>query len=127
MAPSGFARPSSVKEFDTEVSSTDLYRELVPVLNSRTVELLDHKQLVKELCGLERRVSRSGREIIDHGRSGHDDVANVVAGVVSILGKRKVVWDLLGGPLSREEYAERVAKRPPLRPGELSTDHPGWW
>src|SRR6476659_4672535 len=30
---------------------SDLYRELLPALNSRRVELLDHPKLVGQLCG----------------------------------------------------------------------------
>jgi hypothetical protein len=36
------------------------------------------------LCGLERRTARSGKDSIDHGPGGHDDVANVVAGLSAI-------------------------------------------
>jgi hypothetical protein len=35
---------------------------------------------VGQLCGLERRVSRAGKDSIDHARGGHDDLANAVAG-----------------------------------------------
>jgi hypothetical protein len=61
-----------------------LYRDLLPV-NSRKVDLLDHLRLVNQLCGLERRTARGGRDSIDHGVGGHDDVSNAVAGVVAVL------------------------------------------
>jgi hypothetical protein len=43
--------------------------------------LLDRPRLVAQLCGLERRVSRGGKDSIDHAPSpaAHDDVANAVA------------------------------------------------
>jgi hypothetical protein len=73
-----------------EQPKSDLYRELLPALNSGRVELLDHPKLVNQLVGLERRTSRGGRDSIDHGPGQHDDVANSVAGVVSIvLGRRR--------------------------------------
>jgi hypothetical protein len=34
--------------------------------------------LLRELRLLERRTHRSGKDSVDHGRSGHDDLANVV-------------------------------------------------
>src|SRR5262249_40496565 len=37
-------------------------------------------RLVAELCGLERRTAWGGRDSIDHGPGGHDDLANAVAG-----------------------------------------------
>jgi hypothetical protein len=63
---------------------SDLYLTLLPLLNSGRVELLDHKRLVAQLCGLERRTSRAGKDSIDHAPGGHDDVANAVAGAAVI-------------------------------------------
>ncbi len=62
-------------------AKSDLYGELLPALNSGRVELLDHDRLRTQLLGLERRTSRGGRDSIDHGPAGHDDVSNVLAGV----------------------------------------------
>ena len=45
-------------------------------------ELLDHPRLVSQLCGLERRTARSGKDSIDHAPGGHDDVANAAAGAL---------------------------------------------
>jgi hypothetical protein len=68
---------------------SDLYRDLLPRLNSGEVDLLDEQRLVAQLCGLERRTSRGGRDSIDHAPGSHDDVANAVAGcLVGVLGKR---------------------------------------
>jgi hypothetical protein len=63
---------------------SDLYRDLLPLLNSRRIELLDNDRLVQQLVGLERRSARSGKDSIDHGPGGHDDVANAVAGLSAI-------------------------------------------
>jgi hypothetical protein len=65
---------------------SDLYRELLPLINSRRVELLDHPKLVGQLCSLERRVGRGGRDAIDHPPMAHDDVANCVAGALVMVG-----------------------------------------
>jgi hypothetical protein len=59
-----------------------LYRELLPLVMSGRVELLDVPRLRTQLLGLERRTARGGRDAIDHGPGGHDDVANAVAGVL---------------------------------------------
>ena len=63
-------------------SKSDFYRDLLPIMNSGRCELLDHKRLAAQLCALERRTARSGRDSIDHGPGGHDDVANAVAGAL---------------------------------------------
>jgi hypothetical protein len=65
-----------------EKPKSDLYRDLLPLLNSGRVELLDQPRLVAQICGLERRTARGGRDSIDHGPGQHDDLANAVAGAV---------------------------------------------
>ncbi len=64
---------------------TDLYVDVLPLINSRRIELLDNQRLIAQLCSLERRTTRgSGRDVIDHPASGgHDDIANAVAGLAS--------------------------------------------
>jgi hypothetical protein len=64
---------------------TDLYRDMLPAVNSRQVELLDDDRLVAQIVGLERRVVRGGRDSIDHAPGGHDDLANSVAGMIAEL------------------------------------------
>jgi hypothetical protein len=66
-----------------EKPKTELYREALPALTSGAVELLDHPTLKRQLLALERRVTRNGREIIDHPPRGRDDVANAVAGLIA--------------------------------------------
>lgn len=61
---------------------SDLYAELLPLVNSGRVELLDLSRFLAQLGSLERRVARGGRDSIDHGPGAHDDVANAVAGVI---------------------------------------------
>ena len=61
---------------------SDLYRDLLPILNSRQAKLLDSTVLVDQIAGLERRVARGGRESIDHAPNAHDDLANSAAGVL---------------------------------------------
>lgn len=67
---------------------SDMYVNMLPLLNSAQVELLDNKRLRSQLMGLERRTSRGGRDSIDHAPMGHDDVANAAAGVIVELGTK---------------------------------------
>jgi hypothetical protein len=60
---------------------SDLYIDLLAAINSRRVALLDNGKLINQLCSLERRVARSGRDSIDHAPGAHDDLANAVAGL----------------------------------------------
>ncbi len=68
-----------------EKPRSDLYRDALPLLNSGKVELLDLPRLAAQLCGLERRTARGGRDSIDHAPGQHDDLANAVAGCLASL------------------------------------------
>ena len=59
---------------------SDLYRDLLPAINSGAVALLEHERMTAQLSTLERRTGRGGKDSIDHPPGGHDDVANVAAG-----------------------------------------------
>jgi hypothetical protein len=59
-----------------------LYLDTLSVVNSEGVELPDVAEL---LCGLERRRDSSGRDRVDHRPGSHDDRANAVAGLCSLL------------------------------------------
>jgi hypothetical protein len=66
----------------SERDKHDIYRDLLPNLNSGLVELLDDEQLLDEFKALQRRLTSTGREIIDHPQGGSDDVANAAAGAL---------------------------------------------
>jgi hypothetical protein len=57
-----------------------MYHDLLPLLNAGRVELLDNQRLMMQLVGLKRRVSRQGKDPVDHAPGGHDDVANCGGG-----------------------------------------------
>jgi hypothetical protein len=64
---------------------SEIYSALLPAVNSRRVDLLDDARLINELCGLERRTARGGRDSIDHRPAGHDDSINAAAGAIVAL------------------------------------------
>ena len=80
---------SGVKFEPTAFSKSDLYKNVLPLITSGRVELLDKPRLRNQMLNLERR-SRGGRETIDHVRGAHDDVANAVAGVLVYLSRKGV-------------------------------------
>ena len=59
---------------------SELYLGFLPMLNSHSVALIEHPRLEHQLVSLERKVTRNGRDTIDHMRGAHDDIANAVAG-----------------------------------------------
>ena len=74
----------------SEKAKSDLYRDLLPRLNSGEVELLENPRVIAQLVGLERRTARGGRDSIDHAPGGHDDLANAVAGALVQVGSRRL-------------------------------------
>ena len=67
-----------------EMAKSELYLAFLPMMNSFAVRLIDHPRLTHQLVSLERKVTRGGRDTIDHMRGAHDDIANAVAGACVI-------------------------------------------
>lgn len=83
-------RVHGIEYFVSEKPKSDIYRDFLPIMNSGKAELLDHPRLSAQLCGLERRTARGGRDSIDHSPGAHDDIANAAAGaIVNALGPRE--------------------------------------
>jgi hypothetical protein len=79
--PEAFRKQGIVYEPSDKVKS-EIYLTCLPLLNSGLVDLLDDKRLIAQLCGLERRTARGGRDSIDHAPGAHDDVANSCCGAL---------------------------------------------
>jgi hypothetical protein len=78
---------------------SDLYRDVLPVLNSGKVRLLDHTRMRNQFVNLERRTARGGKDSIDHADGAHDDLANSVAGAVLAATAKKPTMSIgYGGP-----------------------------
>jgi hypothetical protein len=73
----------------SELTKSDLYLNLLPLINSTRIDLLDHPRLFNQLISLERRTARSGKDSIDHPPGAHDDVANSVAGAAVLAAARR--------------------------------------
>jgi hypothetical protein len=62
-----------------DMTRSEAYLTMLPAINSGKIELLDDRRLISQLCSLERRTARSGKDSVDHPRGGHDDVINAAA------------------------------------------------
>jgi len=76
-----------IKYLHSERDRSAVYAEATPLFTSGRVRLLDNRRLVNQLASLERRTSSGGKDRIDHGVSGSDDVANAVAMALVTVGK----------------------------------------
>jgi hypothetical protein len=59
-----------------------LYLDALPLFTSGRARLLDNERLIFQFVGLERRTSRMGKDVVDHGPAGHDDLCNSAAGAL---------------------------------------------
>lgn len=107
----------------TDKPKSELYRELLPLINSGSVELLDMPQVLGQLCALERRTARGGRDTIDHPPNGHDDLVNAAA-IALVTSARMVALpplDFVGGhlaPLTVEEIQRQADEEMERRKSE---------
>lgn len=77
-------RKKGIKYKLSDRTRSELYLELLPLINSKRCELLDanrHLRMTNQFTNLERRPGR-GKDVVDHPPGGHDDVSNAVAGVL---------------------------------------------
>ena len=65
-----------------DLHASDLYRHLLPLVMSRSVDLLDNERMVMQLVSLKRSTTVGRKDNISHKRGAHDDIANAVAGAV---------------------------------------------
>jgi phage terminase large subunit-like protein len=81
----------------SERDRSTIYTDILPMLMSGRVRLLDDPIMVRQFAGLERKSSPGGRDKIDHARGGHDDIANAAAGALTLAtGKSKQSTFLFG-------------------------------
>ena len=89
-------RKAGIEYIPSEKTKSELYLELLPLLNSGKVELLDNERLLGQLVHLERRTARSGKDSVDHGPGQHDDLINSAAGaLVGAQVPAKIDWDMV--------------------------------
>src|SRR5262249_29862628 len=63
----------------SDITASESFLELLPLVNQGNIELLDDKVQTAQLVALERRRGHSGRDQLGHPQGGHDDRANCVA------------------------------------------------
>jgi hypothetical protein len=65
-------------------SKSELYLDMLAVISSGRVERLNHDRSINQIVSLERRNRSGGRASIDAPPNSLEDIANVIAGVISI-------------------------------------------
>ncbi len=82
----------------SERDRSSIYLDAVPLFTSGRARLLDHPRLVHQFVSLERRTSSVGKDRIDHGPGGFDDLCNSAAGaLVGCSHDPGAIWRALAG------------------------------
>jgi hypothetical protein len=111
----------------SERSKSEIYADLLPLLNGGDLVLLDHARCNAQIASLERRARWGGKSSIDHPMRAHDDVANAVAGcAVHVKSNRAAAreWEqaerpqqvILGYASTKRAAASIPASKPKGRP-----------
>ena len=82
-------RAAGIRYTRSEFPKSKLYAEGLPAFTRRTISIPHNAKLIRELKLLERRTHLGGRDTVDHGRTGSDDFANAIFGLINIAGKLK--------------------------------------
>lgn len=117
-----------------QVAVLDVVREVRPPFSPSAV-VQDFARTCRDyrITRLERRVSRGGRDRIDHGPHGHRDVVNAAAGALVLAGEVQTYSSpLCGDPdcdgtfgeivFSEQAYAAWLARHP--QPDDAEVDEP---
>ena len=80
-----------IKYAHSERDRSQIYLDAMPLFTSGKVRLLDNKWLITQFASLERRTSSLGKDRIDHGPGGHDDVCNAAALALITRGRGRMI------------------------------------
>jgi hypothetical protein len=98
---------SQIKLDPSEHDRSSLYLEAMPLFTSGRVRLLDNRRLVSQFSGLERRSFPTGKQVIDHGPGGHDDLCNAAAGALVLAASKKGPMKISAAVLARAGQPDR--------------------
>lgn len=107
----------------SKIVKSDLYVNLLPLLNSRRIVLPRNDRLFNQIISLERRAVRGGHDTVDHpvGHGQHDDAANAVALAASLVAFNT---NSLFGPDERwTGYGETAPEEGPQNPHQTYEDY----
>jgi hypothetical protein len=93
---------------------SEIYLDALPLFTSGRARLLDNPRLVSQFSQLERRTFATGKDRIDHGRNGHDDLCNACAGAMVLAAEKGgYVSDMswVGGPSADDPWPSPEERR----------------
>jgi hypothetical protein len=98
-------RSHGIAYVTSQVNRSDIYLETGPLLAQGRARLIDVPRLTGQLRQLERRSTPAGRDRVDHGPGGQDDVANAAMGAIYLASKAKALPQGFDPRRSRPEFS----------------------
>ena len=92
----------------SEQSRSEIYLDCLPLFTSGRIRLLDIKRLVSQFSELERRAFPTGRDVVQKGPGGHDDLANSAAGALVLAANKKTPLVVSTAVLARARMPMRA-------------------
>jgi hypothetical protein len=90
--PRELFRRLGIEYWTAKKTRSELYLELLPLLNGGRITIPDDDKTIKQLVSLERNVTRQ-REQIDHPRGQHDDLCNSLAGAAHLCSDAQIIGE----------------------------------
>ena len=105
-----------IKYLQSERDRSMIYLCCLPLFSSGRARLIDNDRLVSQFAALERHTFPTGKDRVDHGRSGRDDVCNSAAGalVEASLVPAAIDWATVAPALIAQSRANPY-RPPPFR------------
>jgi hypothetical protein len=83
---------TGIKYVQSEADRSAIYLDCLPLFTAGRARLIDNARLVAQFAALERRTFSTGRDRVDHGKTGRDDACNSAAGALVLAASGKGAW-----------------------------------
>ena len=80
-----------IKVKHSERDRSAIYLDCLPLFTSGRARILDNRRLINQFASLERKTSSAGKDRVDHGPGGHDDVCNSAALALVTRGRQPLI------------------------------------
>jgi hypothetical protein len=104
---------TGIKYVQSERDRSEIYLDCLPLFTAGRARLIENARMVAQFAALERRTFSTGKDRVDHGRAGHDDVCNSAAGALVLAASRKAPMTISQGLLARARMPTSYANKYP--------------
>lgn len=78
-----------INYISSDLNKSEIYLNFEPLMAQGVVELLDNQRMRNQLRALERRTRSGSKDLVDHPKGLHDDLANAAAGACVLVAKNE--------------------------------------